>query len=561
MKHKKWMYIDSSGSQKGPLDEAVLKRLLRRGMVTGDNFVWSPELAERMPSWQLAKETPIFRTTCVLWQALAQWYYYDHLKQQQGPVTTNDLSTKFLDGDVDGLTLVWSSCQLVEAWTPLGQVEVLKEVLQEINDEVERKEALLATEKQLDPTTQVMDVAAEPRKSFMAENGSEFIYDAEMRKWLTPEEKIEEELAMLRDEVADVQGTHETFDDEKAAASTPAVAPPKEEADAAKKPKKKKKAGKKKKWTASKQKTWIYVNGLPLDATVQEVHDHFAKCGVIQKDLETDEPKIKLYRNKETGALNGDAAVCFMKEPSVELAIQLLDKVDLRPKWPLDVKVAEFAQKGDAFVPRKKIKLDSKAKVKKYQMEQALSWGAADEDEGLRIVVLKHMFQPEEFDDPEAGQELKDDIKAECETIGDVSRILFFERHPLGVVQVRYQQAEAAEKCISIMHGRFFGGRKIDCAYWDGTNYTVKETKDEEVKRTEEFGAWLEEGSSSEDDTDDDEVPPARPHTGRALPDSDDDEPSTAVHTGRVLPPMDDDSDDDKTTVHAGRVLPPMDDD
>ncbi|KDO27258.1 hypothetical protein SPRG_07507 [Saprolegnia parasitica CBS 223.65] len=559
LKGKKWL--------KGPLDEQVLKRLLRRGLVTGDSYVWSPELAELLPTWQLAKETLVFGTTCVLWQTLPQWYYYDQAKQQKGPVTTADLSTLFLDGDIDGLTLVWSSAQLVPAWTPMGQVDVLKEVLQEINDEVERKEALLATEKKLDPSSLVMDGSAAARTSFLADDGKEFIYDSEMRKWLTPEEKIEEELAMLRDEVDDVKASNELFDDEKPVVPPAATTTNDDDAAATKKRKKKSKS-KKNKWVASKQKTWIYINGLPLDATVHEVHDHFAKCGVIQRDLETDEPKIKLYRNKDSGALNGDAAVCFMKEPSVELAIQLLDKVDLRPNWPLDVKVAEFAQKGDAFVPRKKAKLDSRAKVKKFQMEQALSWGAADEDEGLRIVVLKHMFTPADFDDVEAGNELKDDIKAECETLGDVTKITFFEQHPLGVVQVKYALPENAQSCIERMHGRFFSGRKIECAYWDGTNYTVRESQDEEIKRTEEFGAWLEEGSSSDDDDDDDEgsdqenaAPPARPHAGRVLPDSDDEDDAMPMHAGRVLPPMEDEDEDDAMPMHAGRVLPPMDDD
>ncbi|OQS06164.1 hypothetical protein THRCLA_01776 [Thraustotheca clavata] len=544
MKLKKWLYVDTQGNQKGPLDEQVLKRLLRRGIVQGENYVWSPELAEEMPTWQMAKDTPIFQTACVLWQSTPQWYYYDQDKVQKGPLTTTELTNLFLDGEVDGLTLVWSNCKLVDEWTPMGQVNVLKEVLQEINDEMEKKEALMQTEKQIDPKNIVMDEDISARKSYLAENGKEFIYDSETRKWLTPEEKIEDDLAILRDEVNEMTSRNESFEDDKPTLeSEPAPRPTEDEE--AKKKKKKKKSNKKKKWVASKQKTWIYINGLPLDVTIDEVHTHFSKCGVIQKDLETDTPKIKLYRNKDTGQLNGDGAICFMKEPSVELAIQLLDKVDIRPKWPLDVKVAEFTQKGDEFVPRKKAKLDSKAKVKKFQMEQALSWGAADEEEGLRIVVLKHMFTPNDFGDPVAGQELKDDIKAECETLGAITKITFFEQHVAGVVQIKYHSPESATKCIELMHGRFFGGKKIECEYWDGTNYSVRESTQEEIKRTEEFGAWLEEGSSSEDDENDDDAPPQRqPHAGRVLPDSDDEDDNTQsneqVHAGRVLPDMDD---------------------
>ncbi|CAM9866133.1 unnamed protein product [Choristocarpus tenellus] len=42
------------------------------------------------------------------------------------------------------------------------------------------------------------------------------------------------------------------------------------------------------------------------------------------------------------------------------------------------------------------------------------------------------------------------------------------------------------------MDGRFFGGRKLRCTFWDGvTNYTVKEDDTEEVQRLDAFGDWL----------------------------------------------------------------------
>ncbi len=34
---------------------------------------------------------------------------------------------------------------------------------------------------------------------------------------------------------------------------------------------------------------------------------------------------------------------------------------------------------------------------------------------------------------------------------------------------------EPADECVRIMNGRFFGGRQIEAAKWDGwTNYNVK---------------------------------------------------------------------------------------
>ncbi|RHY31766.1 hypothetical protein DYB32_003175 [Aphanomyces invadans] len=512
-----------------------------------------------MAEWKMAKDVPLFTPVCVLWQKIPQWHYFDHLKVQQGPITTAELVAKFEDGNIDGLTLVWSSCQVVATWTPLGEVSVLKEELLEINLEREKEEAILATKEAIDPKLQTFhDDTTSGTRAIVAEDGKEFIYDSETRKWVTPEDKILEELedlAELRDEAAKTPS---------AAVQSVAASRPIEEGvpaeQTAKKdggmvdpttpttpaatttngnPKKRKKSkSKKAKWTASKYKTWVYINGLPLDITVQEVHDHFVKCGVIQKDLHTDEPKIKLYRNKDTGKLN-------VRQPSVELALQLLDKSDIRPKCPIDVSVAVFNQKGDEFVERKRTKLDNRAKVKKFEQEKALSWGAGG-DEQFRIVVLKHMFKVEDFADKNEGDELKDDIKKECETLGEIAKITFFETHPLGVVIVKYHDAESAEACIEKMNKRWFAGQRIECGYWDGTNYVIKESEVEEAARTEAFGQWLEEGSSSDESDHDDDT--GHIHAGRrVLPDSDDDDDQVPTRSGNQ--------------VHAGRVLPDLDDD
>ncbi len=205
-RNKKWMYVDAHGGQKGPLDECVLKRLLRRGLLQGENYVWSPDLVELMPNWQMAKDTPVFAAACVLWQPVPQWYYFDHLKQQKGPITTSELTNLFMEGDIDGLTMVWSSYKVVDEWTAMGQVHALKEVLQEINDENEKKEQLRLTEKSLDPKTFVLDKDGDSDgKAFVAENGSAFIYDEESRKWITPEEKIQDELELMEQELLDAK--------------------------------------------------------------------------------------------------------------------------------------------------------------------------------------------------------------------------------------------------------------------------------------------------------------------------------------------------------------------
>lgn len=81
---------------------------------------------------------------------------------------------------------------------------------------------------------------------------------------------------------------------------------------------------------APKQNTAIYVTGLPLDATVEEVHDLFSrKCGVIAEEIDSGRPRIKMYTD-EKGNFKGDALVVFFKPQSVDMAVMLLDDSDFR---------------------------------------------------------------------------------------------------------------------------------------------------------------------------------------------------------------------------------------
>lgn len=189
-------------------------------------------------------------------------------------------------------------------------------------------------------------------EAFVAEDGKQYIFDAEAKKWVTPEDKIEEDLQALREAVGESREDHEAAPEMKTkkkdpstkqnssgdrasengtnprpgnsenafetanhgdptatdSATTQAAADP-TSGDLKKRKKKKKKS---EKWQKSKNKTWVYVNGLPLDITVQEVHDHFAKCGVIQQDLVTTTPRIKLYENKQFGGLNVRSPLCSL---------------------------------------------------------------------------------------------------------------------------------------------------------------------------------------------------------------------------------------------------------
>ncbi len=242
----------------------------------------------------------------------------------------------------------------------------------------------------------------------------------------------------------------------------------------------------------------MYVQGLPKDVTADELRRFFGKAGVLRIDLETGEERIKLYKEADTGELKGDALVSYANEDSVEIAMTMLSGKDIRTGCPITLERAQFEQKGE-YKKREKKAIDELAKIKfKASMEKMLGWGDDDDlAEGLRIVILKNMFGPE--DTTEEGREeffklLEQDIRLDFEEkFGPIKQIKIFEDHPEGVVQIKFEKAPDAEKCLKLVHNRYYNGRQVDCFYWDGkTNYKVfQESAEDQEKRIDEFGKWL----------------------------------------------------------------------
>lgn len=372
----RWLYFDGATmDQKGPLRAEVVKRLLRKGIVQPSQVVWS----EHLPDWAPAAEVEPFKSFWAVWSAL--WHYIpDAGGERRGPVSTKQLVDLFADGEVDGLTMVWR--QEMPEWQPIGALACCQGPYPRYNI-VEfltvyggamawecsggaGAEGVPAGGQQRDgprgaarrqhaargggrPSLQggvrvvqsgdwsaircayAVCSTGSNVEAFVAEDGKKYLFDSEANKWVTPEEKIEEDLEALREAAGELAPSAAGTDSssakdvvsnagrKRAADGDPAAehaaqhaadgpepsASVAADADAQQKTQKKKKKKKKSdKWKARKTNTWVYVNGLPLDVTVQEVHDHFSKCGVIQQDVTTGEPRIKLYRSKQFDGLN-----------------------------------------------------------------------------------------------------------------------------------------------------------------------------------------------------------------------------------------------------------------
>jgi hypothetical protein len=53
-------------------------------------------------------------------------------------------------------------------------------------------------------------------------------------------------------------------------------------------------------------------------------------------------------------------------------------------------------------------------------------------------------------------------------------KVRVFKQHPGGVITVRFREPGDAQSALIKLHGRFFGGRRISAAMWDGhTNFAA----------------------------------------------------------------------------------------
>ncbi|CEI85549.1 hypothetical protein RMCBS344292_00011 [Rhizopus microsporus] len=350
--------------------------------------------------------------------------------------------------------------------------------------------------------TSTPDFASDPRMklneqtgkwTFIADDGVSYEYDEKNNAWFP---MYDEKLVQSQSSIYAIEGVEETVQPKekkkKRSTSTYDDAPEKKQ--------------------KQDRITSVYVTGLPADVTVEEIKEKFSKCGVIMEDLESGEPKIKIYKD-ENGNPKGDCLVSYFKEESVPLAIELLDEAELRlgdSSTKMSVSKAVFKEKKDQQGDAKKRVNKTRAKKKMQQLQRKLDWVEDEtgkkQEKFAKIVILKNMYTQEELDqDPALLLELKEDVREECEKLGEVTNVILYDKSPNGVVSVRFKEKESAEACVALMDGRYFSGRQISAEIYDGkTRYEktggkqTEEDEEAEKQRLERYAKWLEEQGGEE---------------------------------------------------------------
>ncbi|KAK9696194.1 RNA recognition motif [Popillia japonica] len=244
--------------------------------------------------------------------------------------------------------------------------------------------------------------------------------------------------------------------------------------------------------------TKVYVSNLPTDTTEEEFVELMQKCGLVMRDPVTQNMKIKLYKEPGTDYLKGDALCTYIRVESVDLALKLLNDSIFKGK-KINVERAKFQMRGqyDPKLKPKTKKRKEKEKLKRMQ-EKLFDWRPekvrGERAKHEKVVIVKNVFDPKVFDD-EVGLilEYQQDLREECSKCGEVRKVVIYDRHPEGIIQVNMKEPEEADAVVVLLNGRWFGKRKLTAEIWDGkTKYKIAETDSEISKRLTKWDSFLE---------------------------------------------------------------------
>eukprot|EP00092_Neocalanus_flemingeri_P018482 GFUD01020002.1.p1 GENE.GFUD01020002.1~~GFUD01020002.1.p1 ORF type:complete len:583 (-),score=207.57 GFUD01020002.1:2-1750(-) len=244
--------------------------------------------------------------------------------------------------------------------------------------------------------------------------------------------------------------------------------------------------------------TKVYVSNLPTSITEESFVELMSKCGMVEFDVRTKKPKVKIYRDADN-VPKGDGLCSYIKPESVQLALTILDGSELEGQ-EISVQRAKFEMKGD-YDPKLKPKKLTKKQIEKAkkQKEKLFAW-VPEKMKGERakyekVVVIKNMFDVEDLDaDPGLILDYSSRIRAQSEKFGSVTKVCLYDKHPEGVCQVFFKDPSEADMAVQMLHGRLFGKKVMSVETWDGkSKYKMEESKTEESERLQQWEKFLRE--------------------------------------------------------------------
>jgi len=250
--------------------------------------------------------------------------------------------------------------------------------------------------------------------------------------------------------------------------------------------------------------TKVYVSNLPNSITEESFVELMSKCGMVEFDVRTKKPKVKLYKDGD-GVPKGDGLCSYIKTESVQLALTILDGSDVEGNV-ISVERAKFEMKGEYDPSLKPKKLTKKQIEKaKKQKEKLFAW-IPDKMKGERakhekVIVIKNMFEVEDLDrDPGLILDYSNRIRSQSSKFGTVTKVCLYDKHPEGVCQVFFKDPSEADMAVQMLNGRLFGKKIMTVETWDGkSKYKTEESKQEESERLKQWEKYLEDENLSED--------------------------------------------------------------
>lgn len=278
-------------------------------------------------------------------------------------------------------------------------------------------------------------------------------------------------------------------------------------------------------WTRAKTNPNVYISGLPEDVTVQELVTLFKRAGQLKLDIESGEPKVRLYGN-------GDGLVSFVHVESVQIAIDQLNEYELRPGTLICVQQADFSQPGPQDSGSTQMSLEElreKAQLNRehrqklinfYRRERQLrtAWDpteiSAVRNRLHSIVVFQNCFDPRRG---EVDYEfIESQVQKFCSAFGEIKMIKSIRNSLDGFICVKFSVFSSANACVAASTGEdgepilTINGRLLTAFPHDGRDlacrlyHAPEETPAAEIEAAEiremEWEEFLYEENESDDE-------------------------------------------------------------